>query len=111
MKAVIRQAAREDILRQFRYYLLEGALGTANRFLDAVDESIVAICSMPNVGVSKPLRNPTLAGLRFRAVNDFENILIYYIVQPESLRVVRIPHGKRDIKNILEQEAPEESLH
>ena len=109
MTFIIRPAGREDILRQFRYYLLEAAPDTATRFLDAVDESINAICAMPNIGAPKPLKNPTLSGLRFWPVNGFENILIFYLVQPETLRVVRILHGKRDIKDILERESSDEA--
>ena len=34
----------------------------------------------------------------------FEDILIFYVVQPDALRVVRVLHGRRDIKRILERE-------
>jgi plasmid stabilization system protein ParE len=47
VKGVIRPNAKDDILRQFRYYLLEDALEAAMRFLDAVDQSIETICKMP----------------------------------------------------------------
>jgi plasmid stabilization system protein ParE len=40
VKHTIRPAAKDDIIRQFRYYLREEALEAATRFLDAVDESI-----------------------------------------------------------------------
>ena len=109
MKHVIRPGAKDDILRQFRYYLLEDALDAATRFLDAVDQSIEAICDMPHIGAPKLLKNPALSGLRFWAVKDFEAMLIFYIVQPEALRVVRVLHGKRDIKKILEREKEDEA--
>jgi plasmid stabilization system protein ParE len=64
VKHVIRPAAQEDIIRQFRYYLLAGAEEAATKFLDAVEESIDAICRMPHIGVPKFLKNPNLAGLR-----------------------------------------------
>jgi toxin ParE1/3/4 len=92
------------ILRQFRYYLLEDALDAATRFLDAVDESIQAICRMPHMGAPKPLKNPMLSGLRSWPVKDFEDILIFYVAQPDALRVVRVLHGRRDLKKILERE-------
>ncbi len=111
MKHVIRPAAKDDIIRQFRYYVLEDAFEAAMRFLDAVDESIDAICQMPHLGAPKQLKNPTLEGLRFWAVKGFEDILIFYIVQPEFLRVVRVLHGKRDVKKILEQERTDEPPH
>ena len=104
MKHIIRPAAKDDIIRQFRYYLLEDALEAAVRFLDAVDESIETICQMPNIGAPKAVKNPILSGLRSWAVRGFEDILIFYVVQPDALRVVRVLHGRRDIQRILERE-------
>jgi toxin ParE1/3/4 len=109
VKYVIRPNAKDDILRQYRYYLLEGALDEANSFLDAVDESIGVLRGMPEIGAPKLLRNPALAGLRSWPVAGFEDILIIYIVQPDTLRVVRVLHGKRDIKKILGREKSDEA--
>jgi plasmid stabilization system protein ParE len=109
VKYAIRPNAKDDILRQFRYYLLEGALGDANDFLDAVDESIGVLCGMPEIGAPKLVRNPALAGLRSWPVKGFEDILIFYIVQSDALRVVRVLHGKRDIKKILGREKNDEA--
>ena len=111
MKHIIRQVAKDDIIRQFRYYLLEGALEAATRFLDAVDESIEAICQMPHIGAPKPVKNPILSGLRSCAVKGFKDILVFYVVQPDALRVVRVLHRRRDIKRILEREKSDEAHH
>ena len=111
MKHVIRPAAKDDIIRQYRYYLLQDAFEAATRFLDAVDESIKAICRAPQVGVPKILKNPVLSGLRSWSVKGFEDILIFYVIRPDSLRVVRILHGRRDIQKVLEQEKNVPSRH
>jgi plasmid stabilization system protein ParE len=37
VRHTIGQAAKDDIIRQFRHYLLEDALEAATRFLDAVE--------------------------------------------------------------------------
>jgi plasmid stabilization system protein ParE len=108
VKYVIRPNAKDDILRQFRYYLLEDALDAATRFLEAVDESIEALCKMPEIGAPKQCKNPVLAGLRSWAVKDFEDVLIFYVVQPDALRVVRVLHGKRNLMKILEREKDDE---
>ena len=111
MKHIVRQSAKDDIIRQFRYYLLEDASETADRFVDAVDESIEVICRMPQIGAPKLLKNPMLSGLRSWAVRGFEDILIFYVVQPDALRVVRVLHGRRDIKRILERGKRDEAHH
>jgi toxin ParE1/3/4 len=109
VKHVIRPAAQEDIIRQFLYYLLAGAGEAATRFLDAVEEPIDAICRMPHIGAPQLLKNPNLAGLRSWGVKGFEEILIFYVIQPDALRVVRILHGRRDLKKILQREKSDEA--
>ena len=104
MIQVIRPNAKDDILRQFRYYLLKEAFDTADSFLAAVDESISTICTMPEMGAPRQFKNPMLAGLRFHPVKGFEDILIFYVAHPDALRIVRVLHGKRDLKKILELE-------
>jgi plasmid stabilization system protein ParE len=107
VKHVIRPTAKDDIIRQFRYYLLEDALEAATRFLDAVDESVKTICVMPEMGAPKQFKNPVLAGLRSWPVKGFEDTRIYYAVQGDVLRVIRVLHGRRDIGKILEREKDE----
>ncbi|MGA2596618.1 MAG: type II toxin-antitoxin system RelE/ParE family toxin [Bryobacteraceae bacterium] len=59
MNAVIRPRARDDILRQFRWYLIEkDAPDAAFRFVDAVE--VERLVRMPNMGVPMALR-PTQA--------------------------------------------------
>ncbi len=52
-----------------------------------------------------------LAGLRFLPVRGFEDILIFYVVHPDALRIVRVLHGKRDLKKILELEHEDQILN
>lgn len=83
---------------------------TAFRFLKAVEESVGQLLRMPNVGAPKVLRNRALGGLRAWPVEGFEDMRIYYLLQGETVKVVRILHGKRDINRILEGEAADEDV-
>jgi plasmid stabilization system protein ParE len=57
VKFVIRPAAREDILRQYHYYLIEADDElVAARFLKAVQSTIAQVCRQPGIGASKALR-------------------------------------------------------
>jgi toxin ParE1/3/4 len=108
VRLVIRPAAREDILRQYRYYLIDkDAEGAAERFLVAIHAAIETVCRRPDVGASKALDNRALAGLRSWPVTGFPAIRVYYLSSDEELRVVRVLHGKRDIDPLLEEEALE----
>ena len=109
MNQSIRPAAREDILRQYRYYLVkQDAPATALRFLEAVEETISRVCHRPEMGPSKVLDNPRLTGLRSWPVKGFAAIRIYYLSSAAEVRIIRVLHGKRDIAPVLEQESTEE---
>lgn len=97
------------MLRQFAYYLDEkDAPATARRFLDAVESSIEMLCSMPGMGAPRRFENPMLEGLRSWPVSSFPAMRIYYIHAGDTLRVVRVLHGKRDVRSILEEDAGDE---
>jgi toxin ParE1/3/4 len=104
VKPVVRPAARGDILRQYQYYIFEGAYDAAGRFIDAVDISIAHLSGMPETGAPRISSNPILSGLRSWPVKGFEDIRIYYLIQNEEIRIVRVLHGRRDIQNNLEND-------
>ena len=109
MNVFIRAAAREDILRQYFYYLVEkDAVRAGERFLDAVQTATEALCRMPGAGAPKILDNPSLSGLRSWPVSGFPAMRIYYIHSGDDLRIIRVLHGKRDINPLLEEEAAED---
>jgi toxin ParE1/3/4 len=102
VKSVIRPLAREDILRQYRYFLIEENVpDIAERFLLAAQNSIAQISRRAGIGVPVNVKNPKLAGLRSWHVAGFPAIRIYYLVSESTLRVIRILHGKRDIPPLL----------
>lgn len=110
MKRVIRPAARDDILRQYRYYLVsEDAPAVAQRFLKAVRAAMNHVCRLPRSGPVKERHNPKLAGLRSWPVKEFQAIRIYYLLRETEILIVRVLHGKRDVDLILEQDASEEA--
>jgi len=106
VKAIIRPAARDDILRQFRYYLVEqDKPKVAERFVSAVRRTMEEIVRTPQGGAPKHLSREALRGLRSQPVKGFEDVRVYYLSHEGWVRVVRVLHGKRDINNILEKES------
>ena len=102
MKIEISPRAEADIIRQFRYYLVDqGAPAVAFRFREAVIESVEQLKPHPRMGT---LFQGSISGLRSWPVKGFEAIRIYYLEVPGRLRVVRILHGKRNVRRILRQE-------
>ena len=106
MKVSYRQAARDDLVRQFRYYLVTLNLpDVAVRFRTAVRQTVQSLLQHPRVGPRYRSRNPQLQILRTWTVAGFEAIRIYYLLDEDTLRVIRILHGKHNIKRILEGDA------
>ena len=113
MNLFIRTSARDDILRQYSYYLIEKeSPHTAGRFLEAVQLSIELLCRMPDAGAPKAFKSPRLGGLRSWPVRNFPAIRIYYIHSADELRILRVLHGKRDLAPLLESDpgAEDEAL-
>jgi len=105
VKPVIRPAARDDILRQFPYYLVvQDNPELARRFLSAVRNTIEQIVRMPHADAPKRLSREVLRGLRSWPVKRFEDVRVYYWVDEGGLRLIRVLHGKRDINRILNKE-------
>ena len=105
MKVLYRQTANDDIVRQFRYYLLTAdAPEIAVRFREAVKHTIQSLAQSPHVGPKYSSRNPRIQNLRSWPVAGFEAIRIYYALEKEAMHIIRILHGKRDIRRILQRE-------
>jgi len=105
VKASYRQAASDDVVRQFRYYLVTlNAPEVAMRFRAAVRNTVQWLCRHPFGGPRCRSGNPHLEDLRSWPVAGFEAIRIYYVPVEDAIQVVRILHGKRDVMNILGRE-------
>jgi toxin ParE1/3/4 len=105
VKISYRQAASDDVVRQFRYYLVTlNVPEVAIRFRAAIRLTAQWLRQHPFLGRLHPLRNPQLQNLRFWPVAGFEAIGLYYLVDNDTIRVIRILHAKRDVRRILERE-------
>lgn len=104
MKVTYREAARDDLIRQFRYYLLEQNVPeVAIRFREAVKKTVTLISQQPAIAPPCSLRNPKLENLRSWPVIGFEKIRLYFLWDDDTLRIIRILHAKRNVRAILER--------
>jgi toxin ParE1/3/4 len=100
-----REAARDDLLREFRYLLVNlGLPAVAVRFREGVRQASRAIVLHPLMAPSYPQANSRLHGLRSWPVPGFPSIRLYYLVSRETIHVIRILHSKRDVRGILERQ-------
>ena len=106
MKVLYRQTATDDVVRQFRYYLLSAdAPEIAIRFREAVRHTIQSLSQNPHVGPRYSSGNPRVQNLRSWPVAGFEAIRVYYALEADAMHIIRILHGKRDVSRILQSES------
>jgi toxin ParE1/3/4 len=111
VKVHVRPAAREDVIRQYRYYLIENdAAKAAERFLDAAQSAMDALARNPGMGSPKHMSSPELDGLRTWPIRGFPSMRIYYLYSSTSMEIIRVLHGKRDVLALLERFGDEEWL-
>ena len=107
MKVIYRQAASDDVVRQFRYYLVEQNLPEiALRFRDAFRRTIESLREHPLVGARYRSNSPRIENLRSWPVAGFEAVRIYYLADDDAIHLIRVLHGKRDVNSVLEREGP-----
>jgi hypothetical protein len=58
----------------------------------------------PHVGPRYSSSNPRIQNLRSWPIAGFEAIRIYYALEEDAMHVIRILHGKRDVRRILQSE-------
>ena len=105
MKVLYRQTASDDIVRQFRYYLLTAeASEIALRFREAVRRTTQLLRQNPHMGPRYSSSDPRIQNLRSWPVAGFEAIRIYYALEEDAMHIIRILHGKRDVRRILQSE-------
>ena len=101
-----RDTFETDVAERFRWYLEEAGEEVAQRFKDAVDETLDDLSLHPALGRRRRFRHPLLAGLRsFRIEPPFNKVLVFYRLGNENLEAWRLMHGSRDLSRRL-LEAP-----
>jgi toxin ParE1/3/4 len=76
----------------------------ADHFQLAVSNAISAAMKRPSAGSPRRLHNPALVGLRTWTIKGFNQFRVYYVTSQDTLTVVRVLHGKRDVGAILEKQ-------
>ena len=88
-------------------YLAErGSLDASDRFLAATEAAFKKLAAMPGMGVFRDY-GPEFSGLRMWPVPKFTKYLIFYTATEETLEVVRVLHGARNLPQIFNPQPPD----
>ena len=99
-RVFIRPRADVDIDAAFGH-LSEGSPDAAARFLDALQDALVMLSALPEIGTPCEFSSGALQGLRMWRVAGFEVWLIFYGASSERIDIVRILHGSRDVEAVV----------
>jgi toxin ParE1/3/4 len=96
--------AERDIDNEVLYLASGGDADIAIRFFDAAHATFQALLDTPGMGRSRPISDPHIADIRQWQVSGFGKFLIFYLVVPSGIDIIRVLHGARDVDKVLETE-------
>jgi toxin ParE1/3/4 len=98
--AVLRARAEADIDAIVNHYLAEAGVAVALAFTDALDRAIRHVERSPATGSLRYGDQSGQPGLRFWPIRRFPH-LVFYFERTDSVDVVRVLHGSRDVPAAL----------
>lgn len=92
--------AERDIEECF-VFIAENDLDVGVTFLVAVEESIEMIGKNPFVGSLREFKDSKLKNVRMFLVKGFHKYQIFYKLEVETIEIIRVLHGARDLPDIF----------
>jgi toxin ParE1/3/4 len=90
-----------DILEQADWYEQQANVRLAKRWERAVSHALLRIVTNPRSGVSCGFKAPELGGIRRLAVARFPKHLVFYRIEQDTLLILRVVHGARDLESLF----------
>jgi len=94
MPRLLKRPEAESDLEEIWWYIAQDSPHNADRFLDRIHESCLALADYPQMGSS---RNELKTGLRSQPVGNY---LIFYFPLEDGVDIIRVLHGSRDIETL-----------
>ena len=104
-RVALRQLAVSDAEAAFGYLLAEAAPGTADNFVDALQQALDHLSRHPLTGSLRFAFELDIPELRTWSLNRFP-YLVFYVCDNDDVDVWRILHAHRDIPASLRNDGP-----
>ncbi len=98
----VRAAATADV-DEISWYIAQNNIDAANRFLVAAEAAFELLQDTPGAGPVFETDAPDLQGFRKWPIHGFLNYIVYYRVEVETVDIVRILHGARNLPDALRE--------
>jgi toxin ParE1/3/4 len=96
MTEIIKLSRATDDLAEIWDYIADDSEAQADLFIDTIDRKLRLLAEQPNLGRS---RSELAENMRSFPIGRY---VVFYIVMPSSIQVVRVLHGARDLAPIFE---------
>ena len=96
----IRPAASEDI-DEVVDYLVGEDIPAAQGFVKDLQQCFDLLTENPEIGVQREYRSAALSGMRMFPLKKFSTYLLFYLSDDQTIDVVRVLHGHRDIEQLF----------
>ena len=101
---VVTEVADENIDEQLAFFAGKDP-DLARRFLAALyDDAFPALLRFPEMGTAWKSEKASLADVRWRLVPDFPQHMIFYRPTKETVEILWVLYGSRDLPLIIEKE-------
>ena len=97
MKRLLVFPRAEQDLDELAEHIAKENLDAALGLYAAANAAFRRLAEMPDIGVKREFLDPKLTHLRMWPIPGYSNMLVFYDVLGDDLRVVRILHSSRDI--------------
>lgn len=96
----LRPKAQADIEAIVDYLLVERP-PSAKDFVSTLQNTFDLLAENPKIGATRQYRQKTLSGMRMFPMKQFSAYLIFYLHNDQTLDVVRVLHGSKDISALF----------
>ncbi len=96
MAKIIKLSRASNDLAEIWDYIADDSETQADLFIDLIDRKLQLLAEKPNLGRS---RGELAENMRSFPIGRY---VIFYIVMPSCIQVVRVLHGSRDLAPIFE---------
>ena len=95
---VLRRLRAAEDAEELAEHIAKDSLDSAIRFLENLEATLRHLAEFPSLGGPFEAQIPGLANLRTSRVKGFPNHVIFYIEHSNTIEIVRVLHGARDIE-------------
>jgi toxin ParE1/3/4 len=98
-RAIVRPAARRDLIQHFAYIGENGSLTIARRFQAAARATFAELARSPGMGAPKKVAK--FPKVRMWRIREFEKYLIFYEPIGGDVEIMRVIHAAQDYNRIV----------